>query len=535
MENTLALSGLDIGIIAFYFIVIFAFAYAVTDKGRHKDSEEYFLAGKDLGWFLVGSSIFASNIGSEHLVGLAGSGASTGVVVAQFEILACFVLLLLGWFFVPYYLKNSISTMPEFLEKRFSPGARNYLTFISIVSYVLTKISVTIYAGAVVFESIGVPFWIGAGIVVVTTGIYTIIGGLKAVIYTDMVQMIVMLLGSLFITYFGFEYLGGVSELGNTLDASFFSMWKVSSDPDFPWTGILFGAPILGVWYWCTDQYVVQRALSARNITEARRGSLFAGFLKLLPLFIFVFPGMIALALSKKGLFTLPKADLALPTLASHVLPIGFKGFFIAGLLAALMSSLSSVFNSCSTLITYEIFKRRNPNASESKLIQVGRIATTVLVVFGILWIPMMKYVSGELFTYIQSVQAYISPPIAAIFFLGLLWSKINSYGALTALYSGFILGITRLVLEINKGDTTGFLGWFQKTNFLHFALYLFVFTSSLMIIVSLLTQERSKKKKVQINMEIKDDIVRDGKYKFDIGLSVVLVILVLSVWWIFS
>lgn len=534
MLHSLNLNFVDIAIIAIYFIFIFYVALRITNKGSFKNSDDYFLAGKDLSWFLVGASIFSSNIGSEHLIGLAGSGASTGVIVSQFELLACFILLLLGWFFVPFYLKSNIATMPEFLERRFSKSARNYLTFISIIAYILTKISVTIYAGAVVFEAIGVSFWMGAFVTVALTGAYTILGGLKAVIYTDAIQMVVMILGAILITAFGYSHFDSYQDLTSHLGTGFLSMWRPMSDPDFPWTGIIFGAPILGVWYWCTDQYVVQRALSAKNITEARRGSIFAGFLKILPLFIFVVPGILCFALSQKGLLNLSKPDLALPTLASFALPSGAKGIFIAGLLSALMSSLSSVFNSCSTLITYEVFKKVKPDASEKTLISIGRWSTFLLVILGVLWIPMMSLISGQLFKYIQSVQAYISPPIAAVFFLGLLWKRINSKGALVALYGGFILGITRLILEINKSslDQNGYLYQFANINFLHFAAYLFVVSSFLMIIVSLLTA----KEKIDPAFETRPTLDESPIIiRTDIILSVILVMSVFIIWYIFS
>jgi SSS family solute:Na+ symporter len=539
MNLDLALNFFDISIILFYFICIFYLSFRVTNKGKFLNSEDYFLAGKDMSWFLVGASLFASNIGSEHLIGLAGSGASTGVVVSQFELLACFILLLLGWFFVPFYMRTGVTTMPEFLERRYSVQARNYLTFISIIAYILTKISVTIYAGAVVFQAIGVPFWIGAGVVVVATGIYTVFGGLKAVVYTDAVQMFIMILGAIFITFFGLQKLGGIQELTQSVPEDFFSLWRSASHPEFPWTGILFGAPILGVWYWCTDQYVVQRTLSAKNQTEARKGSLFAGYLKVLPLFIFVIPGIICLALSNKGYLTLEKNDLALPTLAANVLPTGIKGIFIAGLLSALMSSLSSVFNSCSTLITYEVFKRRMPEASEQKLISIGRWSTFILVIFGILWIPMMDYVSGELFTYIQSVQAYIAPPIAAVFIFGLLSKTINAKGALTALYSGFVLGILRLAMEIAHKRSpfeNPLVESFVSMNFLHFAIFLFIVTSVLMFIVSKVSSENSVEvttRKEFPFLSFKE--LRSNASNLEVIFSFGLILLVLSLWLIFS
>lgn len=539
MQNLLSLSTLDVVLIVAYFLLIFFVAIKVTDRGKYSKSEDYFLAGKNLGWFLIGASVFASNIGSEHLIGLAGSGASSGVAVAQFEILACFILLILGWFFIPFYMNSKITTVPEFLEKRFSPSARNYLTFVSVVSYVLTKISATIFAGAVVFEAIGFSFWWGAGIVVTVTGVYTIMGGLRAVIYTDAIQMFIMIIGSIILTVLGLMNFDSFTDFKVSLGPQFLSIWRDVNHPDFPWTGILFGAPILGVWYWCTDQYIVQRTLSAANITQARRGTIFAGYLKMLPLFIFVLPGMIAYALAQKGMINLPKADMSLPVLASYILPTGLKGLFIAGLLSALMSSLSSVFNSCSTLITYEVFKRRNPNLSDQKLITIGRVSTVILVIMGLMWIPMMKYISGGLFKYIQSVQAYISPPIAAVFFLGLIWKGINHFGALAALYSGLVLGVLRLTFEIIKPTWMGEFAIFYQMNFLHFAFFLFVLTSGIMIVVSLMTSERAIKfnKKKEKSFIITDYMVNLGSsstLKVDRTLSIGLVICVFVLWFLF-
>jgi SSS family solute:Na+ symporter len=531
---SLNLSGLDYGIIALYFIFVFAVAFYVTKKERVK-SDDYFLAGRNLSWFVIGASLFASNIGSEHLIGLAGAGASGGVAVAQFEILAGLILLLLGWVFVPFYLKSGVTTMPEFLEVRYSKQARNYLSFISVISYVLTKISVTIFAGAIVFEAIGLDFWLGAFTVVVATGIYTIFGGLKAVIYTDMIQMFIMIFGAIFVSVIGFMEVGGVSELRANLAPSFFSMWRPFSDPEFPWTGIIFGAPILGVWYWCTDQFIVQRVLSAKNLSHARRGTIFGGFLKQLPLFIFVIPGMLCFVLSEKGMLTLESPDHALPTLIATILPIGVKGLVVAGLLAALMSSLSSVFNSCSTLLTYDFYKQWKPEASEKQLIRFGQVATAVLVVLGLLWIPLMKLIEGTLFKYLQSVQAYISPPIAAVFLLGIFIKRLNAKGAIAALYTGFALGIGRLVLEMKKADLTGVLFDFADINFLHFALILFVICSAILITVSLLTEFsfNEKLKDITYDYKAKWDINADTKR--DIILSALLIVIIAIIWVYFS
>ncbi|MDX1569220.1 MAG: sodium:solute symporter [Xanthomonadales bacterium] len=484
------LAGLDWFIIAGYFLLVFGVAFWVTRReATRATAEGYFLGGRNAGWFVIGASLFASNIGSEHLVGLAGTGAASGVTVGQFEILASLILLILGWLFVPFYLRTGVFTMPEFLERRYSPAARWYLAVISIVGYVLTKISVTIAAGGIVFETLmGLNFWTGALIVVVATGIYTIFGGLRAVLYTDLLQMFVLLGGAIAVTLIGLNAVGGWEAMYTTAGSSFFTLWKPMSDPDFPWTGILFGAPILGVWYWCTDQFIVQRVLSAKNIDHARRGTIFGGFLKLLPLFIFVIPGVIAYALSQQGSLTLETPDQALPALIGTLLPAGLRGLVVAGLLAALMSSLSSVFNSCSTLITWDIYKKMHPGASERSLVVVGQVSTLVLVGFGLLWIPMMKLISGQLYQYLQSVQAYISPPIAAVFLLGVFYRRVNATGAIACLVTGFVLGIGRLVVELNKSSLAGPLHWYGDINFLHFAILLFVVCSGVLVVVSLLT-----------------------------------------------
>ena len=491
------LTRLDWLVILGYFVAVFLVAWWVTRReATRATAEGYFLSGRDSGWFVIGASLFASNIGSEHLVGLAGTGAASGVAVGQFEILASLILLLLGWLFVPFYLRSGVFTMPEFLERRYSPAARWYLAVISIVGYVLTKISVTIAAGGIVFEALmGIDFWTGALVVVVATGIYTVFGGLRAVLYTDMLQMFVLVGGALAVTFIGLDALGGWSALRETVPSGFMSVWKPISDPNFPWTGILLGAPILGVWYWCTDQFIVQRVLSAQNIDNARRGTIFAAYLKVLPLFIFVLPGVVAYALAQQGALELGEPDEALPTLVRVLLPAGLKGLVVAGMLAALMSSLSSVFNSCSTLITWDIYKQLHPGASDRTLVWVGQVSTVVLVVLGLLWIPMMDLISGQIYQYLQSVQAYISPPIAAVFLLGIFWKRLNSAGAIASLAAGFVLGLGRLVAELSKDSLSGLLFWYADINFLHFAVFLFVVCAVFLVLVSFMTPEPSAEK----------------------------------------
>ena len=425
-------SFLDVSIIVIYFGIILWIAKwaAAGKKNAELSSVDYFLAGKNQGWLVIGASLFASNIGSEIILGVSGAGARGDMPVANFEIIASLVLILLGWVFVPFYLRSGVYTMPEFLEKRYSRACRNYLSVVSILAYVITKISLIIFAGALVFETIGIPFWTGAIITVLATGLYTVLGGLKAVIYTDMVQAAILLIGTAAVTLFGLYHLGGWEEMVNTITLAaqqegnppaeqFFNLWRPSSDTEYPWTGMLFGAPILGIWYWCTDQYIVQRALSAKDINNARKGALFAGYLKLLPVFIFFIPGVIAYALMQKGVisFSMEDADKALPAMITSFLPSGLKGLAIAGLLAALMSSLSSAFNSSSTLLTIDFYQKFRPKASERDLVRFGRIATSILVILSLGWIPFMKsLMAGGIFHYLQSVQAYISPPIAAVF-----------------------------------------------------------------------------------------------------------------------
>ncbi|MEO9804112.1 MAG: sodium:solute symporter [Reichenbachiella sp.] len=528
----LDLEFIDIAVIGVYFICIFLIAIFVAKRSRkQQDSKSYFLGGKDMGWFVIGASLFASNIGSEHLIGLAGTAANSGVAVAQFELLAGVILLLLGWVFVPFYLRSGVFTMPEFLELRYSKNTRAYLSVISIVAYILTKISVTIAAGGIIFQAMGIDFWVGALIIVVVTGLYTTIGGLKAVIYTDMIQMFVLIAGSLVITVIGLNHLGGWGALTAGVDASYFDLWKPIANPDFPWTGIIFGAPILGVWYWCTDQFIVQRVLAARNIQQARKGSIFGGYLKMLPLLIFVIPGIIAWALSQKGELLLSTPDDALPMLVKVLLPSGLKGLVLAGLLAALMSSLSSVFNSCSTIFTLDIYKKIRPDSSEKHLVTVGRLATVGLVFFGILWIQFIDNISNQLFTYLQSVQAYISPPIAAVFLLGIFFKRLNSKGAMASMITGFILGIARLVGEVNKEQLQGAFFYFCDINYLHFAIFLFVICVAVLILVSLLTNspDYDKIDRVTFNKLSMVDT------RQDVVLSGILVCIIASIWIYFS
>jgi SSS family solute:Na+ symporter len=441
-------------------------------------------------------------------VGLAGSGAKDGMAMAHYELHA-WCLLVLGWVFVPFYSRASVYTMPEFLERRYNATARWILSLVSMVAYVFTKVSVTLYAGGVVFRVLlppGTfgpldPFWVGAVTVMVLTGIYTVLGGLRAVVYTDTMQTFVLVIGAVCVTAFGLAEVGGWDGLRELCGSKHFNMWRPATDPDFPWAGILFGAPIVGLWYWCTDQYIVQRTLAARGMKDARRGTIWGAYLKLSPVFLFIVPGMIAYALKLSGKLTLPENDQAFPMLVRTLLPPGLRGLVVGGLLAALMSSLSSLFNSCSTLFTVDIYEKIRPGASERELVRVGRIATAVVVVLGMAWIPVMKYVSGTLYVYLQEVQAYLGPPITAAFFLGVFWRRINGKGAVTGLIVGFVLGMSKLALKVLAGVTSvapsipDFLIAFGTFQWLYFCLCLFAVCVVTVVVVSLFTRRPPREK----------------------------------------
>jgi SSS family solute:Na+ symporter len=493
------LSTTDILVIGLYFCVVFAIGFYFSRKER--TSTDYFLAGRNVGWFAIGASLFVSNISTEHFIGLAGSGASTGLAVGHFEWLACFMLLILGWVFVPFYRRSNVFTMPEFLERRFNRSCATYLASVSVIAYVFTKISVHLYAAAIVLERVvGWSPLTSAVILVIATGIYTIAGGLAAVIYTDLVQTLILVSGAVILTLLGLHQVGGFGALRAALPADYFHMIKPASDSAFPWTGIFFGAPILGIWYWCTDQVMVQRVLSARSEGNAKAATIFAGFLKILPVFILVLPGLIAVALYRELFQFGPdgqvlNGDIAFPTMIVNLLPGGLVGLMIAALLAALMGAMSSVFNSASTLITLDFYKKLRPNATEKNLVRFGQFATGVMVLLGLLWVPFIHLISSQLYIYLQSVQAYISPPIAACFVLGILWPRLNGTGAFTSLLTGFVLGALRFGMELKDRSagghyfTSGIAAWLVNINFLHYAIFMFVVCSVVLIAVSLATK----------------------------------------------
>lgn len=502
-------------------IVIGLFAVALIGiviwvlKQKQNSSSDYFLGGKDATWIAIGASIFASNIGSEHLIGLAGTGAASGMAMAHWEIQG-WMILLLGWVFVPFYSRSMVYTMPEFLEKRYNPQSRTILSLISLISYVLTKVAVTVYAGGLVFQQVfgieelwGIDFfWIAAIGLVLITALYTVAGGMKSVLYTSVLQTPILLLGSLIILVLGLKALGGwdemmaicgattVNEYGNSM----VELMRDNRDPQYPWLGALIGSAIIGFWYWCTDQFIVQRVLSGKDQKEARRGTIFGAYLKLLPVFLFLIPGMIAFALHQKGIvingevFRLSTPDAAFPTLVAKLLPAGVKGLVVCGILAALMSSLASLFNSSSMLFTIDFYKRFKPETPEKKLVTIGQIATVVIVVLGILWIPIMRSVGDVLYNYLQDVQSVLAPGIAAAFLLGICWKRTSAKGGMWGLISGLVIGLTRLGAKIyytNAPEAADnlFKYLFYDVNWLFFCGWMFLFCIIVIIVVSLCTK----------------------------------------------
>jgi SSS family solute:Na+ symporter len=574
------LGTLDWLTIAGYFTLIIGVAWWVVLKSKDT-AADYFLAGRNLGWFVVGASIFASNIGSEHLVGLAGSGCTDGVAMAHYELHA-WCLLVLGWVMVPFYMRSRVFTMPEFLERRFSPTARWVLSLISLVAYILTKIAVGIFAGGIVF-SVLLPdvsfmgfdsFWVGSFLVVVLTGLYTILGGLRAVAYNDVIQTVILVVGSALVTYFGLKALGGWAELRHIVGSEMFNLWKPLVphgiegtwapvreptrmawyfNDNYPWIGMLFCAPIIGLWYWCTDQYIVQRALGAPNEQQARRGSIFAGFLKLLPVFIFIIPGMIcfALAASDKnevirqtlygpdGQIIRDECQKAFPLLVATVLPVGVRGLVVAGLLAALMSSLAGTFNASSTLFTIDFYSKFKPRASQHQLVWMGRIATSVMVIIGLLWIPVIRGGKG-LYDYLQTIQGYLAPPIFVVFFFGVFMKRLNGKGCLAALIVGFLMGLFRLAIDTpvkmmqDFHYTEGSFFWIVNNIFFqYYSLLIFLVCVAVMILVSYMTEkpDYEKIRGLTYGTESDDDRAtsRSSWSAIDVVFSCVVLVIIIA------
>jgi SSS family solute:Na+ symporter len=555
------LQTLDWIAIGAYFSVLLGVAWWVVKKGK-KDAADYFLAGRNLSWWIIGASIFASNIGSEHIVGLAGSGARDGVAMAHYEFHA-WCLLVLAWVFVPFYARSLVFTMPEFLERRFSTSSRYVLSVVSIVTFILSKIAVGIFAGGVVFSTL-LPelqftvgglvvdsFWIGSVLVILLTGLYTALGGMRAVAYNDAVQVTVLILGSALLTIYGLITLGGWSQLKALCGSDMFNLWKpltpvgVEStwapvmernaagelvkqawyfNTNYPWLGMAICAPVIGLWYWCTDQYIVQRALGAPNEKTARRGSIFAAVLKLFPVYLFIIPGLICFALAKSGKVpgleivydpatgkATSHAQAAFPLLVQYLLPTGLRGIVVAGLLSALMGSLAGVFNACSTLFTVDIYEKIRPQASQGEIVRMGRIATMVMVAIAMAWIPVVRGATG-LYNYLQTVQGYLAPPIFVVFFFGVFWKRLNAKGCLWSMIIGFSIGLLRMLIDTpvtieGTGYTAGSFLWIMNNiNFQYFSILITIISAIVMIVVSYLTEQPDYEKIKNLSFATRTD-----------------------------
>ncbi|MBX0290280.1 sodium:solute symporter [Hymenobacter sp. HSC-4F20] len=542
------LSFLDYAIIVGYFLIVFAIGFYFARKER--TSTEYFLAGRHVGWFAVGASLFASNISTEHFIGLSGTGYASGLAVGNFEWSASICLLILGWVFVPFYLKSGVFTMPEFLERRYSSTSRWYLSTVSIIAYVMTKISVHLFAAGILLKQVmGWDMYTSSILLVVATGIYTIAGGMSAVIYTELIQTFILLIGAIALTWLGLDKVGGWQELVASVPAGHMEMFKPMSDPEFPWTGVIITPYIVGIWYWCTDQSIVQRVLAAKNIDQAKSGTVFAGFLKILPVFILILPGLIAYALQHKGLLlpgqTIQPNDVY-PVLVKALLPVGFRGLIVASLLAALMASLAACFNSASTLMTIDIYQKFVPQAPEKKLVRFGQYSTVALVFISLLWVPIVNKLSSQLFLYLQSVQSYISPPIACVFLVGLLWPKANAKGSAVVLWTGFALGMARFILEIihkSSPFTNPVLRSLIEMNFMHFAILLFLVSIFLLIVVSLATAPPPAEKVNGLTFKYAGNVGEMQEYQIErpahrrrnVVASVLLLLMLAVLWLVFS
>ncbi len=526
-------------IIIVYFLIVLAIGFSM--KHSDKNIKEYFLSGRKLGWFAIGISLFATNISSEHIIGLAGGGAARGLAIAQFELIAIFFLIILGWFIAPIYRNANVLTIPEYIGKRFDETNRKFYSGLSIFTYIFTKILVTLFASGILLNKLfGLSIFTSSIVIILLTGLYTLVGGFSAVIRTQMFQGILLIIGASLVTFFGLHQVGGFQALRDKLPFEHFQMFKSISDPDFPWTGIIFGAPIIAFWYWCADHYIVQRVLGARSIEHARTGTLLASLLKTLPLFILVLPGLIAVAI-----YPDIKGDEAYPALVySDLLPVGIKGIVISGFLAAIMSSLSAAFNSIAALYTIDFFKSNHPDASERTLVLVGRMSTIVAIFVVLLIVPFVKLMNSTIYIFLQSTQAFISAPISAVFLFGFILKRINAKSVFISFLIGEALGISRFILEFaaNAGMISNpLLLAITKINYLHFTIFLFLGTSILLLSLSYLFHYGSK-----ISVEQKLSFFTGSKslgeksimhlpvVKVQVMLSFAILILTLSLWYLF-
>jgi SSS family solute:Na+ symporter len=463
--NSTAMNWIDVAVIAIYLVGITLFGIWIGYR-RQASTQQYFLANKSLGWFTVGAAVFTSNISTIHLVGLAASGAKDGMVIGNFEWAACFTLILLGLVFAPYYIRTKVATLPEFMERRFCPEARTFLAVIGLLGALLIHIGISLFAAAKLFESfLGVPMMATILVLSLFTVTYTALGGLKAVVMAENVQICLLLAGAVFVTVLTVLALPGVgihslADVQAAVKPGQLSMLRpiVTEQGhlhEFSWLGILFGFPILGIWYWCADQTHVQRVLGAKDLRAAQMGPLFAGFLKILPVPLMVLPGVLGDLLWQKGaiqLLTLPSGqpdyNTMLPALINHLVPVGLRGLLAACMAAALMSCMAAALNSCATIISMDLIQRRNPGLLDAQVVRIGRITTVVIMVLAILWSTQGDQF-GTIFEAINKIPMTFAPAVTTVFTLGIFWRRGTWQAAMATLYGGSALGVLYFVLDL--------------------------------------------------------------------------------------
>ena len=479
IESGVTLHPVDLGIVIVY--ALFMIAIGLYFGRQHNDAEDYFLAGRKMVWPLIGISLFASNISSTTLIGLAGEAYSTGISVFNYESMAAIVLIFGVFFFFPFLLRSGVYTMPEFLERRFNSKARTYFSLLTLFLNIVVDTAGSLYAGALVLKMLfpALPLWQTVAMLAVAAGIYTIVGGLAAVMYTDALQALLLVVGSIFIAFAAFGEAGGWHAVMSQIPSDMLSLIRPADDASLPWPGLLMGVPLLGFYFWCTNQFMVQRVLSAKDVNHGRWGALFAGALKLPVLFIMVLPGSAAILLYPE----LPRADLVYPTLMFDLLPTGLLGLVLAGFIAALMSQIDSTLNSASTLVTMDFIRRARPGLTSHQLMRVGQAATFVFMLLAVLWAPQIENF-GSLFKYLQRILAYAVPPVVTMFLAGMFWRRANASGAIATIVTGLTGGAVLFVLN----EITGTL----SIHFLYIAPLLFVGCSIAMVIASLRSEPPS-------------------------------------------
>ncbi len=465
------LTTADLITVGVYVVIIIWIGFYVGRKT--KTTEDYFLAGRTLTWPLIGLSLFASNISSSTLIGLAGSAYGTGIAVYNYEWFAVVILIIFIIFFLPFYLKSRVYTMPEFLEKRFDQRSRFYMSGITVVGNVMIETAGGLYAAALVVQLAfpSIPLWQSIVVLAILAGLYTAVGGLKAVVYTDAIQAVLLLIGATAIAWIAFDKIGGSWQaVLDAVPAAKLSLIRPLDDPTMPWLGLVTGVPLLGFYFWCNNQFMVQRTLGSKNLDHGRWGALFAGLLKVPVIFLMVLPGTFAILLYP----ALDNPDMVFPTLMFDLLPAGIRGIMLVALVAAIMSSIDSTLNAVSTLVTMDFVKKFRPDTPNQTLVWVGRITTVIVMILATLWAPQIVRFPS-LWEYLQAILAYLSPPIVACFILGVFWKRTNADGA----FAGLMVGFVCLIL----------LGTFQPSiHFLYVAPLLFILCSAVIVVVSLMT-----------------------------------------------